>query len=165
MSERDPLLDVLRQAFQIEVDGYVFYQMAGEKARTAAVRELLARLAADERQHQAYLKEIIRFYDVKGTTAFAIPLRTPTLLALSRKVLPPGLGSEADEAELEGAVLSVGMQLETNAIAAYTEAAGAADDGNVKGFYRFLADWETQHLAALRSLDAALRGGPGQRPG
>ncbi len=165
MSARDQLLDVLRQAFQIEVEGYVFYEMAGEKARSAAVRELFAKLAGDEKQHQTYLKEVIRFYDVKGTSAFAVPLRTPEMLALSRQVLAPGLGVLADEAELEGAVLSIGMQLETNAIGCYTEAARTAGDGNVKGFYRFLADWETQHLTVLRSLDTTLRNGPGRQRG
>lgn len=159
MTARDLLLDTLRKAFQIEVDGYAFYSMAAEKARTAPVRALLARLAGDEKQHQAYLRDVIRFYDAKGTSAFAVPLRTPEMLALAHQVLPDRLAVQAGEAEFEGAVLSIGIQLETNAIACYSAAADA-NEGEVKGFYRFLADWETQHLNALRDLFAALRAEP-----
>ena len=150
-------LDTLRRAFQIEVDGYTFYSMASEKARTASVGELFVKLASDEQQHQAFLKDIIRFYDVKGTAAFSVPLRSPEMRELTQQVLPDRLGVEAAVVEFEAAVLSIGMQLETNAIACYSEAAKLASKSQVKGFYRFLTDWEVQHLNALRTLHAALR--------
>jgi rubrerythrin len=157
MDARHLPLDTLRKAFQIEVDGYTFYSMAADKARTAAVRDMFAKLAVDEQQHQIFLKDIIRFYDVKGAAAFAVPLRSAEMLQLAGAVLPDRLGLLAQDAEFEGAVLSIGMQLETNAIACYSEVAEQALEAEVRGFYRFLTDWETQHLNALRRLHAALR--------
>lgn len=165
MSARDQVFEILRKAFQIEVDGHVFYTMAAEKSRSGPVRELFAKLAGDEKLHQQYLKDIIRFYDAQGVATFAVPLRTPEMLALSQRVLPQRLGVQAADAELEGAVLSIGIQLESNAIACYSDAATGATEAEVRGFYRFLADWESQHLIALQGLLATLRGEPGERPG
>jgi len=160
-----PPFDTLRRAFQIEVDGYTFYSMAADKARSAAVRDMFAKLAGDEQQHQVYLRDVIRYYDAKGASAFAVPLRSPEMLQLAEAVLPERLGVLAPEAEFEGAVLSIGMQLETNAIACYSEAAERASEAEVKGFYRFLSDWETQHLNALRRLHAAFRADFGEHSG
>ncbi len=58
MSDREQMLDILRKAYQIEVDGYTFYSMTADRAEKEAVRDLFAKLAADEVQHQAYLKSV-----------------------------------------------------------------------------------------------------------
>jgi rubrerythrin len=49
------------------------------------------------------------------------------------------------------------MTLESRAIAYFTGAAEKATDGEVKDFYRFLADWEKQHLEALNNLYGIVR--------
>jgi rubrerythrin len=53
--------------------------------------------------------------------------------------------------------LSVGLTLETNAMAHFIQAAGTADSREIRDFYRFLADWEQQHFDALNALYAAIR--------
>ena len=60
-------------------------------------------------------------------------------------------------AEFEMGVLSIGMTLETNAIKYFSTAAGNAGEAEVKKFYQFLADWEKQHLEALRTLYNSVR--------
>ena len=52
------ILDIVGKAYQIEVDGYTFYSMTAERATKPAVQELFAKLASDEVQHQAFLKEV-----------------------------------------------------------------------------------------------------------
>ena len=49
------------------------------------------------------------------------------------------------------------MTLESNAIRYFSDAATQADDEEVRGFYGFLADWEQQHLEALRRLYDGVR--------
>ncbi len=157
MSAREQILDILRQAYQIEVDGYTFYSMTADRADKPAVQELFAKLAADEVQHQAFLKEIGREFDAKGAAAFAIHRRTPDLRALSEQVFSERFREQARGATFAMAVLSVGMTLETRAIAYFSEAAKGASEREVREFYEFLADWERQHLDALQNLHGMVR--------
>jgi rubrerythrin len=54
-------------------------------------------------------------------------------------------------------VLSVGLTLETNAMAHFEYAADTTDSVEVRDFYRYLADWEKQHFDALHTLYASIR--------
>jgi len=54
-------------------------------------------------------------------------------------------------------VLSVGTTFENDAIKFSSTAAGNAGEAEVKKFYQFLADWEKQHLEALRTLYNSVR--------
>lgn len=157
MSTREMILDILRKAYQIEVDGHTFYSMTAARAEKPAVRELFEKLAQDEVEHQAYLKGVLRRWDEKGTEAFRLTLRTPDVTALTQQIFTDRFRSQAHGAEFETAVLSIGMQLESNAIRHFSQAATGATDGDVKKFYEFLADWEKQHLDALSNLYSAVR--------
>ena len=77
MSGNQQVLDILKKAYQIEIDGYTFYSMTAERAEKEAVQELFAKLAADEVQHQAFLRGIAGVYNAKGADAFKIDLRSP----------------------------------------------------------------------------------------
>jgi len=157
MSTRDAILEILRKAYQIEVDGYTFYSMTADRADKPAVRDLFAKLASDETQHQAYLREVHKNYDEKGTAAFALHHRAPELGAFSQQVFSDQFRAQAHGAAFETAVLSVGMTLESRAIAHFTGAAEGATEKDVREFYRFLADWEKQHLEALNTLYGIVR--------
>jgi len=158
VSQREAILDILRTAYQIEVDGYTFYSMTAERADKPAVQELFAKLAADEVQHQAFLKEVARDVDAKGAAAFALHRRTPDMRAISEQVFSQRFREQARGATFEMAVLSVGMTLESRAIAYFSAAAKGASEREVREFYEFLADWERQHLDALQNLHGMVRG-------
>ena len=157
MGSRDVILDVLRKAYQIEVDGYTFYSMTAERATKPAVQELFAKLAEDEIQHQAFLRSVGRDYDAKGVQAFAMNLRSPELRAINQAVFSAKFREQAAGAEFEMGVLSVGMTLETNAYTYFSNAAAGAGEPEVKKFYQFLADWEKQHFDALQRLYNTVR--------
>jgi rubrerythrin len=152
MSDREQMLDILRKAYQIEVDGYTFYSMTADRADKDAVRELFAKLAADEVQHQAFLKSVAGRYDEKGVAAFQLKLRLPEQRAVNQALFTAKFREQAAASEFELGVLSVGMTLESNAIRYFSSAAQQASEAEVKGFYQFLADWEKQHYDALESL-------------
>jgi len=153
MSEnRDAILDIVGKAYQIETDGYTFYSMTAERAQKPAVQELFAKLASDEVQHQAFLKSVAKNYDAQGAQAFHFERRGPGADALSSLVFTGRFREQAAGAQFEMAVLSIGMTLETNAIKYFSGAAKQASDREVKEFYQFLADWETQHYDALQNL-------------
>lgn len=157
MEHRQAVLDILKKAYQIEVDGYTFYSMTAERTDKPAVRELFDKLASDEVQHQAFLKDVAGRFDEKGAAAFHLNLRAPDMRAINQALFTGRFREQAGGAQFELGVLSIGMTLETNAISYFAGAAAQAAEPEVKGFYQFLADWEKQHLEALRGLYDAVR--------
>jgi rubrerythrin len=153
----DDIREILKKAYQIEVDGYTFYSMAAERAAKPAVQELFDKLARDEVQHKAYLQSVIGSYEEKGLAAFSIPRRDPDLKAFTATIFTEDFKKQAQGADFELGVLSIGMTLETNAITYFSGAAEGASEKEVREFYQFLADWEKQHLEALQALYHGVR--------
>jgi len=157
MTKREQILEILRKAYQIEVDGYTFYSMTAERAEKEAVQELFGKLAADEVQHQAFLKSVAGRYDEKGVEAFRLDLRSPETRAINQAVFSAKFREQAASSDFELGVLSIGMTLETNAVKYFSAAAEQATENEVRTFYQFLADWEKQHYDALQGLFNAVR--------
>jgi rubrerythrin len=154
---RDAILGILGKAYQIETDGYTFYSMTADRATKPAVQELFAKLASDERQHQAFLQSVAKGYDEKGTAAFHFEMKPPDARAITSQIFTGRFREQAAGAQFELAVLSIGMTLETNAITYFSTAAKQATDEEVRGFYEFLANWEKQHYNALHSISDIVR--------
>jgi rubrerythrin len=157
MTAVDQIVDILRKAYQIEVDGYTLYSMTADSATKPAVQELFGRLAQDEVQHQAFLRSVLKNYHMQGLEAFDLAIKIPDLRAFSDRVFTDRFREQAEGAAFEMAALSVGMTLEKNAVAYFSTAAGDATDQQVRQFYTFLADWERQHLHALQGLYESIR--------
>jgi rubrerythrin len=157
MNAREEIFEILRKAYQIEVDGQTFYSMTAARADKPAVRELFDKLAHDEVQHQAFLKDVLRGYDEKGSEAFRFNARIPEMTAFTAKIFTDQFRRQAAGAEFEVAALSIGMTLETRAIEYFSAAATGAADADVRQFYEFLAEWERGHLEALSNLYNSVR--------
>ncbi len=151
------ILEILRKAYQIEVDGHTFYSMAAAQAEKPAVQELFSKLAQDEVKHKAYLSAIMAGYEARGMAAFEVGRVDPDLKAFSGTIFNDRFKEQAQGATFEMGVLSIGMQLETNAINYFSNAAATAEHTEVREFYRFLAEWERQHFAALQDLFNGVR--------
>ncbi len=158
MTAPEIVLDILRKAYQIEVDGYTFYSMTADRADKPAVQDLFGKLAQDEVQHQAFLRTVLKNFNDKGVEAFSMGIIVPDMRAFSDKMFTSRFREQAEGAAFEMAALSVGMTLEKNAVAHFSGAARSADEAEIRGFYQFLADWEQQHLEALQALADAIRG-------
>lgn len=153
----ETIMEILRKAFQIEVDGYTFYAMTAERAEKPAVKELFEKLAQDEVQHQAFLKSVAGNYHTKGLDAFHLNLRSPEMRTLSSQIFTGKFREQASGSQFELGVLSIGMTLEQNAVTYFSSAAKDATEKEIREFYQFLADWEKQHLNALQTLHTAVR--------
>jgi rubrerythrin len=158
MTAPDLIFDILRKAYQIEVDGYTFYSMTADRADKPAVQELFVKLAQDEVQHQAFLRTVLKNYHDRGVEAFSVGIVVPDLHVLSEKIFTDRFREQAEGAAFEMAALSVGMTLEKNAVAHFSGAAKSADEAEIRTFYEFLANWEQQHLDALQALSETIRG-------
>ena len=153
----DEILEILKKAYQIEVDGYTFYSMTADRASKPAVQELFDKLARDEVQHKAYLQSVIGSYQEKGLAAFNVKHRDPDLRAFTASIFTEEFKKQAQGADFELGALSIGMTLETNAIKYFSGAAENTAEKEVREFYEFLADWERQHLEALQALYNGVR--------
>ncbi len=153
----EEIKEVLRQAYQIEVDGYTFYSMVADRADKPAVRDLFDKLARDEVQHKAFITSVMGSFEDKGIEAFNIQRRDPNLKAFTDTIYTPDFKAKADGADFEMGVLSVGMTLEQRAIEYFSGAAKHATEAEVRDFYQFLADWEKGHLEALQKLYGGVR--------
>jgi len=156
-TEYDAITDVLRKAFQVEVDGFTFYSMTAERVTKPAVRKLFERLARDETEHQAYIRAVMRRYEEHGASSFHFDPRDPDLAEFSSQIFTEEFKDQAQGEIFETGALSIGIQLESNAVAFFSAAAREASDPQISGFYRFLADWEGFHLRTLEQLYDSIR--------
>ena len=154
---KDQIREILRKAYQIEVDGYTFYSMAAEQSEKPAVQDLFDKLARDEMQHKAYLKSVMGSYEERGVEAFNVHRRDPDLKAFTATIFTDAFKAQARGADFELGVLSIGMTLENNAVTYFSNAAKNATEREVEDFYTFLADWEKEHLEALQRLYNGVR--------
>ena len=156
-TEFDAITDVLRKAFQVEVDGFTFYSMAAERTTKPAAQRLFERLARDETEHQAYIRAVMRRYEEYGASSFHFDPRNPDLAEFSSEIFTESFKEQAQGEVSELGVLSIGVQLESNAVAFFSAAAREASDPQITGFYQFLADWEGMHLRTLKQLYDSIR--------
>jgi rubrerythrin len=159
-TEYDAITDVLRKAFQVEVDGFTFYSMTAERATKPAVRQLFERLARDETEHKAYIMAVMKRYEEHGARSFQLDPRDPDLGEFSSQIFTDSFKEQAQGEVSELGALSIGVQLESNAVAFFDTAAREASDPQISGFYRFLADWEGMHLRTLQQLYDSIRVDP-----
>jgi rubrerythrin len=151
-TEFDAISDILKRAFQVEVDGFTFYSMALESATKPAVRKLYERLARDETEHKAYIMAVMKRYEDHGARGFQFDPRDPDLGEFSSEIFTDTFKEQARGEDSELGALSIGIQLESNAVTFFETAARNASDPQIGGFYRFLADWEGSHLRTLKHL-------------
>lgn len=156
-TEFDSIMGILKKAFQVEVDGFTFYSMAEERAAKPAVRKLYKRLALDETEHKAYLRSVMKRYEELGAASFRLDPRDPDLGEFSSQMFTEEFKDQTEGEVTEVGALSIGIQLESNAIEFFSTAAQKAEDDRISGFYRFLADWEGFHLRTLRHLFDSIR--------
>ena len=156
----DAISDILRKAFQVEVDGHTFYSMAMEAATKPAARKLFERLARDETEHKAYIMAVMKRYEEHGASSFQFDPRDPDMSEFSSKIFTESFKEQALGEVTEIGALSIGIQLETKAVALFETAAREASDPQIGGFYRFLADWEGSHLRTLQHLHDSIQVDP-----
>ena len=156
-TEFDVIADILRKAFQVEVDGFTFYSMVAESTTKPAVRKLFERLARDETEHQAYIRAVMRRYEEHGASGFHFNPRDPDLAEFSSEIFTADFKEQAQGEVSELGAVSIGLQLESNAVAFFDTAARNATEPQITGFYQFLADWEGMHLRTLQQLYDSIR--------
>jgi len=147
-------LDILKSAILLEKRGKAFYRTVADQSTSADVKEFFETMAAEEVQHVKILSDQYKAFKENGS--FKAP-DTTTTGAVSQKVLTQEVKDRIAAADFEAAAISAAMLMEERAIALYSRRSDDTDDPEEKKLYRWLADWEKEHLEFLAAIDAELK--------
>lgn len=150
------MAEALRQAMQMEMDGYHFYQMAAQGTSDPQGRATFEDLAGEEMAHYRYLQ---KHYEAVRSTGRASPdVRLPRPSGeKSKPIFSDELVGRLADAHFEMSALSIAVQLELSTIRFYKTQAEAADDKDLRQFYADLVDWESGHYDVLSRQQEALK--------
>ena len=147
----------LRKAIQDENDAHYFYRMAAGNTTDPKGRETFNTLAEEELKHRKFLEAQYKSVIESGAVDMSIRLGVPVKFDRDNPVFTPDLRERIAKVDFEMAALSVGMQLELNAIQHYRAMAEEAQDPQLKGFFTELVAWETGHYEALSRQEELLK--------
>ena len=155
MSE-DKTVEILKNAILLEKRGKAFYQKVAGQASGKAVKAFFETMADEEVKHVKILADQYKAYQQNQ-------LFNPGDYSekqgerMASKVITKAFKAEISAADYEAAAISAAMSMEKNAIKLYEDRAAEADDSNEKALYKWLAEWEMQHLHFLSEIDKELR--------
>ena len=146
MPESDTL-KILKRAILLETRGRAFYKKAADEADNQVVKDFFEMMASEEVQHVKILSEQYKSYKDNGKF---IPRSADEYSDdAADEVITDTFKQNISAAGFESAAISAAMGMEERAIKLYSRRAAAATDPEEKALYRWLADWETQHLELL----------------
>ena len=90
---------------------------------------------------------------MKKNGRFTAALEKEGDASISKTVLSDDLKSRIAAAGFESAAVSAAISMEERAVRLYGERAENATDLEEKSLYRWLKDWETDHLRVLLEID------------
>ncbi|BBO92429.1 ferritin-like domain-containing protein [Desulfosarcina ovata] len=147
-------LDILKNAILLEKRGKAFYRMAAGQSTNADVKAFFETMADEEVQHVKILSDQYKAF--RETGKFRAP-ETASTGTISRNVLTPEVKARIAAADFEAAAISAAMLMEERSIALYSGRGQSAQDPEEKKLYRWLAEWEKEHLEFLAAIDAELK--------
>jgi len=148
----------LKKAIEAEIDGYHFYMMAANHTDDEKGRDVFRQLAREEVEHANFLKAQYASVEQTGAADSDLKLGSRTELDGDHPIFSPELTARTKSPNYEMSALSIGAQLELQAIQFYKGEAEAATDETVTRFYQELAAWEKGHYDALTRQLESLRG-------
>jgi rubrerythrin len=146
---QDIILQGLKDAMMAERTGIEFYTMASRTTQDSKGREVFQLLAQEEQQHFDYLQKTYGQLLNGEAMDSKLPLASESTLLGKGHIFSDSLRNRLQEAHFEMSALSVGLQLEQNAIKHYQSLADVAGDPKVKEFFLQLVQWETNHARAF----------------
>lgn len=151
---QDSALDIIKNAVLLEKRGEAFYRTAAGQSSNRPVKEFFETMAAEEVQHIRILSE--QFKAFRDTGKFLAP-ETSQKGSIAANVLTPEVQARIAAADFEAAAISAAMLMEERAISLYAARSAETQDPQEKALYRWLADWEKEHLEFLAAIDAELK--------
>lgn len=147
-------LDILKSAILLEKRGEAFYRTAAAQSANTDVKAFFETMAAEEVQHVKILSDQFKAYKESGRFD---PPDTSKTGGVAQQVLTSEVKGRIAAADFEAAAISAAMLMEERAITLYASRSDEAQDPEERKLYRWLADWEKEHLEFLAAIDADLK--------
>jgi len=135
----------LDYAIQLERDGQAFYAKAAAETKSPLGRKMYESLAADERRHEAILRDVAK----KMAVSLEGDLPKQRLVTLFA-TLGPDLKAQLGADPSDSAVIGKAIEMEKASVDLYQKQ-GAASDAAQRALYERLAQEEAQHVDILRN--------------
>ena len=152
--DENSAVDIIKSGILLEKRGEAFYRTVANQATNEDVRAFFETMADEEREHIRILSDQLKAIRQKGRFNAPDAFRKGSI---SQHVLTPAVKARIAAADFEAAAISAAMLMEEHAIALYAKRSEEAQDPEEKKLYRWLADWETEHLEFLSTIDAELK--------
>lgn len=158
-ASRKTILEAIKTAIITELRGCEIYKAAAERATDPAAKEMFRSLAEDEEHHKQFLEK--NFESLLSEGAWSVPATPENLSPLDHsEIFTPEFLNRVKGGTFEMAVVAAGCELERSAIEFYKKAAAECEeeeDEESAKVFRFLADWESDHLKALSALESRMK--------
>ncbi len=157
MSVNPALLRALEQAIQAEIEGYHFYTMCANATEDPQGKAMFQKLAQDEVEHTEFLRAQHKALESTGRVDELISIAGEPGFEAGTPFFSTEIKQRAAKAHFEMTALSVGAQLEADAMAFYAGQAEQASDPRVAEFFQQLVAWERGHhdilVAQMKELE------------
>ena len=155
--EQKKLTDGLLKAIAAERDGYSFYMMAAGSTQDDKARDVFETLAGEELEHMNFLRQQYDSVMKTGRPDSSAMLGTRKHFEGVSPIFSENIKTRIKDAHIEMSALSIGVQLELDAIKFYNDRAEETSYPDVKKFYKELAEWETGHYNLLSEQQKQLK--------
>ena len=146
------MLQALKDAVQMELEGRQFYLEAAQKVESAGVREILEYLAESEKYHIQKFNEIYLSLQqdpdwTETMAAFKPPRHEPYVCVLAMAKEDQGAGGKDDLQALK-----TGIKMEECSITYYTKLARETNNPLARRFFMSIAHEERGHFLTLMDM-------------
>ncbi len=148
--------EILKMAILMEHRGKAFYKKVAEQTDNEEVKNIFNIMADEEQLHIEFLSEQFAFYQKNNKLNPDKINLSHTDESIANIILSKDLKEKLSAAGYEAAAISAAIDMEKKAITLYSERAESATDLNEKELYKWLSNWENDHLQILAQLDKEL---------
>ena len=145
------ILEIIKESLKLELDGKSFFEQVADMTHNELGKKMFTKLANDETQHLKVFSDIFTQMvgeDWKKHVGDVKPRHeAPMIDALKKKVTDAGKEERASELE----AISIGMDLERNAIDFFCNAAQRTKDEKARDIFNKIADEERLHYDLLQA--------------
>jgi rubrerythrin len=152
MKVQEYMLQALKEAVQMEVEGRQFYLEAAKNVKSPGVREIMEYLAESEKYHIEKFNEIYRSLEkepgwTETLAAFNPPQHEPYVCVMAMTKDKQGAGGQDDLQALK-----TGIKMEECSIDYYTKLARETNNPLARRFFMSVAHEERGHYLTLMDM-------------
>jgi rubrerythrin len=145
------IVGIIKETIKLELDGQAFFEHVADATHNELGKKMFMKLANDEAKHLKVFSDIFTELVGEDWKKHAGDMRkrgsAPMIDALAKKVKSAGKEGRASELE----AISVGMELERNAIEFFCNAANKTTDSKARDVFNRIADEERLHFDLLQA--------------